>query len=479
MKPITTIFFFLVFVLSIGCGGEAGKSTPETNPSIQDDVAQDDSTLNVAFREAIKYENLQQELLQKMNDLTKNSTQFDKYLASSIKLYKNKKYADYSDLQDRVQKIPERFEHYGYKMVVEKLTPVLNNDTIPDAFKYNITKGICRKYTTSVKLDSALIYFKLINELYPRRKDKCIDISFPCITSTDNFLDSLRKENILPEKFLFLEAKSRMKLIECSCWFGGSWYNLSTVTEKYQELLSKYPDSEYADDAEFWLIGNRFYGEEQGGYPVSEIPKIKQFINKYPNSNRIPELIINIAYSYSIGSSTNPEEKIKQLDKGIEELKDLKINYQLDSLQVVEVKQLLDQLMSEKGEQIFDFTIVPLQRNYKIGEDIEVEIILKNKSSTTQKLKLFQNDSYSSFVIYPNRNIKFTPRAKTDNIKTEFTILRNESLKQKIKINELARHWDGGRLGQFSFEKEGVYYLNCFSRANYLTLKNIKINIIK
>ena len=139
MKPITTIFFFLVFVLSIGCSGEAGKSTPETNLSIQDDVAQDDSTLNVAFREAIKYENLQQELLQKMNDLTKNSTQFDKYLASSIKLYKNKKYAEYSDLQDRLQKIPERFEHYGFKMVVEKLTPVLNNDTIPDAFKYNLS----------------------------------------------------------------------------------------------------------------------------------------------------------------------------------------------------------------------------------------------------------------------------------------------------------------------------------------------------
>ncbi len=431
------------------------------------------------IHEVSNYQELRKELLQKRDDLYQSEIPFDKYLASSIALYKDEKYSGYSDLNNILQNIPKSFEYYSYKQGVENLNSILENDTIPEMFKYSIIKGICRKYTTSAKLDSALIYFNLITELYPSNKDECIDYSFPCITKTHSFLDSLRNENVPTDKFMFFEAKAKENMIHCSCWFGDSYYNYSIVEERYQELLTTHPNSEYADDAEFWLINYQNYGDEEGGYPLNEIPRIRQFTSKYPNSNLIPELLMNIAYSYSIEYSENIEQRIKNIDKGIKELKGLKINYQLDSIELVNVEKTLKQFEHQENELTYNIAIVPLKSDYKMNEEIEIEVTLSNNSSIPKTLKLFQNDSYVSFGIHPNKKAKFIPIAESDSIMKDFIILRDEPLKQNIKLNKLARHWDGGKLGRFSFEEEGLYYLTCFSRKNNLSSKQVKIYIKK
>jgi hypothetical protein len=254
-------------------------------------------------------------------------------------------------------------------------------------------------------------------------------------------------------------------------------YNLSIVKEKYQELLSKFPNSEYADDAEFWLINYQYYGEETAGFPISEIPKIKQFITKYPNSNRIVELIMKIAYSYSIFHSGNVDEQIEILSKGINSLKQLKLNYQLDSLQTANVNQTLKEYLYQRNEVIYDFTILPLKNLYKIGEDLEVEVILKNNSSKSQYLELFQNDSFFSFAIFPEKDIEFIASSDADLLTKKFEILSKDSIKQKVNLSKIARHWDGGKLGKFEIVKEGFYYLTSFSRINNLNSQQVKIQI--
>ncbi len=434
---------------------------------------------NSLIHKVANYEELRTELLQKRDELNESQMDFNEYLENSITLYKNDKYYDYSDLQYILKNIPNRFEYYSYDQGIGNLNSILESDSIPTVFKYNILKGLCRKYTTSAKLDSALIYFDLIKELYPSYKEDCIDHSYPCVTKAKFKLDSITNENTPTDRMLYFEAQVREDMIHCSCWFGDSYYNYSIVEEKYQEILTNHPNSEYADDAEYWMINYQNYGDEEGGYPLSEIPSIRKFVSKYPNSNLIPELLMNIAYSYSIQYLENVDDRIRNMEQGIEELRTLKKNYQLDSNQLARVEQNLKQFEHQKNELIYTLTVIPLKSDYKMNEDIEVEITISNNSSTPQNLRLFQNDSYVSFGIHPDKKVRFIPSEEVDSTKKIFEILKDEPLKQKIKINRLVRHWDGGKLGRFYFEEEGLYYLTCFSRENSLNSNQVKIYVKK
>ena len=360
MKRITILTSFLLLILFISCGPEKEKGIPNTNRSIRVDtlpvVLNQRDTMN---EKLINFYHLKKEFSKKKQDLQIEKTSFSKYLAASISLYKDKKYAPHPEMQKLRNQIPTGFESHRNPPNITQLTAILENDTIPEIFKFPIAKGVCKKYTTSAKLDSALRCFQLIKKIFPEKKDRCLDYSFPCITKTQRFLDSLKMENIIAQKFLFLEAGAREEMIKCSCWFGESWYNLSIVKDKYQELLLKFPDSEYADDAEYWLLNYEYYGDEQGGFPISEIPKVKKFIDKYPNSNRIVELIMKIAYSYSIAYSEDIDEHLTILNKGITTLKDLKLNYPLDSLQAVHLEQTLNQYEYQRNEVLYDFTVLP------------------------------------------------------------------------------------------------------------------------
>jgi hypothetical protein len=434
---------------------------------------------NSLIHEVANYKELRKELLQKRDELNESKIDIDKYLAESVTLYNDEKYAGYSDLQNILQNIPNSLEYYSYEQDIGNLNSILENDTIPIVFKYNILKGLCRKYTTSAKLDSALIYFHLIKELHPSYKDYCIDSSYPCVATAKKQLDSIRSENISADRLLFFEAKAREKMIHCSCWFGNSWYNYSIVEDKYQELLNSYPNSEYADDAEFWMINYQNYIGEEGGYSVSEIPNIRKFVSKYPNSDLIPNLLMNIAYSYSNNYSENVDNRIKNIEQGIEELIKLKNNYQLDSIEFARVEQNLLQFEHQKNELIYTLTVIPLKNDYKMNEDIEVEITISNNSSTPKTIELYANESYVSFKIHPDKNVKFIPIDDDDATKKQFSITRGEPIKQKVKLNSLVRHWDGGKLGGFNFEEEGLYYLTCFSRENSLSSNQVKIYVKK
>jgi hypothetical protein len=433
---------------------------------------------NSIYHDVENYQELQKELWQKMIKLDESILVFDKYLANSITLFNEEKYSGYSGLKNTLENIPKRFEDYRYELGVENLNLILEDGTIPEIFKYNILKGLCRKHTTSAELDSALIYFKLIEELYPSYKDECIDFSYPCVKKAYNRLDSIRNEDTSADRLLFLEAKTRQEMIHCCCWFGNSSYDYSIVEEKYQEILTNHPNSEYADDAEFWMINYRNYDGEEGGYPVDAIPTIREFVNKYPNSNLIPELLINIAHSYTSEYSEDIDDRIRSVELSIDELKALLSNYQLDSLEFARVEHNLRQFDHQRNKLIYSLTVVPLQSHYKLNEDIEVEIIISNNSSTSISLELFKNESYVSFGIHPDNKVRFIPEDDDDSTKMGFIITRGEPLRQKIKLNKLVRHWDGGTLGRFSFE-EGLYYLTCFSREHGLSSEQVKIIVRK
>lgn len=417
---------------------------------------------------------LQLEYMRKWNDLNSHDMEFNEYLAKAINLYKDKKYALYSN----IEYIPSRLEYYNYEKGVNNLNSILENDSIPEIFKYNILKGLCRNYTTSAKLDSALIYFELIKKLFHNHDDYCIQTSYPCVVKVKILMDSIKTHIVAPDQKLFFEANALSDLIGCSCWFGESWLNYSIVEEKYSKLLTNFQTSIYADKAEYWLINNNYFDGEGGGYSLSDIPKIKKFINKYPNSDLVPELIMNVAYSYSVAYSENIDDMIRNMEKAIEELRLLQNNYQLDSNQLAHVLNDLGYYEREKIQRIYTLTIVPLKTAYEVGEDIEVEISIANNSSIPRSLNLYENWSYVSFQVLPEKNVKFIPLDKDDGKIKTVTIKRGVPLKQKLILNRFIRHWSGA-LGRFNFEEEGLYDVSFSLKDKKLHSPQFKIYVKK
>ncbi len=426
-----------------------------------------------------EYQLLKDELWNKMNELDQNSLTFDEYLTKAILLYNNKNYSAYSDLQSIISSIPLNLSYFSYELTASQIDEKLNDKDIPDEFKHNIVQGLFQKYTKEVKLKEALFYYNKI-AIYPSNNDRCIEISYPCVLKLYNYLDSLKKENLAKDKFLFLEAIAREDLVHCSCWFGDSYYHYEIVEEKYKELLSKYPESEFADDADFWFINYAAYPSDgESGYLISDIPNIKKFISKYPKSDLIPALLINIADSYANDYQEYTDDRIKNLNRGIQELINLMKNYALDTLQKQIVEQSMAQYKQDINDALFTLTITPIKSNYKAGEDIEVEVELKNNSQVARKILLYKNNSLFTFNINPSKNIEFIPSGIVDTVKQEYILTFDKPIRQIIKLNKNARYWDSSNLGAFSFKKDGLYYVSCSSKFYSLGSNQCKIYIEK
>jgi tol-pal system protein YbgF len=88
---------------------------------------------------------------------------------------------------------------------------------------------------------------------------------------------------------------------------------------KFQELITKYPDSERADNAQFW-IGEIYYREKWYEKAILEYQKV---IEKYPKGNKVPASLLKQGFAFlNLGDKSNSrlilEELIRKYPKSNE-----------------------------------------------------------------------------------------------------------------------------------------------------------------
>ncbi|MDP3283858.1 MAG: tol-pal system protein YbgF [Desulfobacterales bacterium] len=80
---------------------------------------------------------------------------------------------------------------------------------------------------------------------------------------------------------------------------GGKY---AAAREKFQEMLTKYPDSDKADNCRFW-IGESFYQEKWYEKAIVEYQKV---IEKYPKGNKMQAALLKQGLSfYNLGDKEN------------------------------------------------------------------------------------------------------------------------------------------------------------------------------
>ncbi len=428
------------------------------------------------FKNSGKYKNsnfyeLSTDLIQTENLLNENPFPLSQYIKKIIEIQEDGKYNKFSDLKTRVSLLPSGIANFNFdNTTLFQAIDVINDNDIPVDFRYYTLAALCKKYTTEGNLVQALKYFDRIKLLTPYEKDRCIESSFLCVKKSIRALDSLKSIILSKDELLFKEAIVLSHLIQCSCWFGESYYHYDLVENKYNRLLSTFPNSEFADDAAYWLLDNRYFFAEDGGYDTDSIPEIRKFIKRYPNSNNIIDLLLNISSSYAEKYSDNIDELIRNIDLGIAELENLKKKYPLDSRQSANVNDMLGRFLYDKYNHIFDLSIVPNKTNYYFGEDIIIDVTLKNKSSQPRLISLYANHSFFKFDVDPNVHSTFEPFANVDTIKREYLLAYGQPIKQTIVLNKKARSLeDGGKLGRYVINTTGVHYINAFAANNYVS----------
>ena len=82
--------------------------------------------------------------------------------------------------------------------------------------------------------------------------------------------------------------------------------------KKFQELIEKYPRSERADNAQFW-IGEIYYREKWYEKAILEYQKV---IENYPKGNKVPASLLKQGLAFlNLGDKTNSRLILEELIK--------------------------------------------------------------------------------------------------------------------------------------------------------------------
>jgi tol-pal system protein YbgF len=127
-------------------------------------------------------------------------------------------------------------------------------------------------------------------------------------TTTAKIIPAGQSENQLGEDDIYRLAKQAFDQ-------GDS----DAARNKFQELLEKYPKSERADNAQFW-IGEIYYREKWYEKAILEYQKV---IENYPKGNKVPASLLKQGLAFlNLGDKTNSrlilEELIKKYPKSNE-----------------------------------------------------------------------------------------------------------------------------------------------------------------
>ena len=98
--------------------------------------------------------------------------------------------------------------------------------------------------------------------------------------------------------------------------------NMTEARKTFQELLERFPDSEQADNAQFW-IGETYYREKWYEKAILEYQKV---IETYPEGNKFPAALLKQGFAFvELGDAANARLILKELVRKHPETNEAKI----------------------------------------------------------------------------------------------------------------------------------------------------------
>jgi len=436
---------------------------------------------NSIFFDTNKYQKKLRELysFQNLNSLN-NPTSLNSLIMLIDSIQSNTTFNEYDDLKQMLTGFSRQV--YGLnrndklRVQVEK---AISENRLADKYLKYALNALSQFYTRKVELDKAIAYHDLLVKKFPEFDDYGVSSVMPCVKKVKTSIDSLEKLPLSEDEKLYKLGLLKERLVGCG-WFGESHLNFSIVCETFKNLVHKFPNSEYADNAELFLLNAKSNGDEGIEYSSELITEYRKFINKYSNSELIPEVKLHIAQIYSAYFG-EADEKIKMLNKASQELFDLKKKYpNMDSITFQNVSYQKEKIKKEKINITFELIVKSKKESYNLGEDVIIDVKLVNKTSVPQEISLYSNNShFATYIYFSKENPTFINSNLEDTLGIDIAIKKGNPLQQTIILNKETRYVKNGELGRFEFKTEGLYFLSVFTKNRHLHSKQIKFYINK
>ncbi len=319
-------------------------------------------------------------------------------------------------------------------------------------------------------------YYENYSELEKEEKEKIIENFTVFVEKITNLRKKVSESQEVEEK-----AKYQFQIAEEFYHFQTEIFQIRVEVgyehrasiKQYQIMLEKYPNSEFADNAEFkliWLTKAHFrdddvvelYGVEKN------VNLMKSFIKKYPKSELIPEAKIRIAYEYFEYVRYNDMEfsKIKMyINLAIKNCKDI-INNHPNSKQFNEASDLLKKANQYLDERNWNLQLKLNDTTFFIGDTVTLTFKLINLRDNDKEIRLYSN--LPNFEIYfsSKNKMKFVEglndtEALTREYKKHKKILAANGgyYTETLKLQELIalRTYSKNKYGRYIPTKEGKY----------------------
>jgi hypothetical protein len=396
---------------------------------------------------------------------------------------------DFRDSQIKYSEINQKYSANPNTRVRQKLTELkeslitlLPNSlyTSKDLEKY-LTDTIRDEYITANyylhmvkqaiyegKLKEALHYDSLVMADYPKMRTPTYKTQIAEVRRADEVHTMINKSGVPEDEKLWETGSMYYQLHRIAGPKGKNGINMTYPFSFLKRLKNKYPESQFADNAEFLMIRHveeelLAAGDEKMIQKV--IAEYHALLKKYPHSDVSPDMYHRLAWLY-FNVETDVPVKLMNLElarecinKILSEYPAYPVNHSLDGLD----KQI--NIALDKAN--WELKLILDKRTYNLNEPVVITFELKNTDSKAKPVSIPQNnlpgfalniERYDLFSDYYYAPAVFEPDYREFDKNTKDTLIeQNRKYTEKWNIMTTARSSTMTPPGKFVLTQEGRY----------------------
>lgn len=366
-------------------------------------------------------------------------------------------------------------------------------DTIKDKYLIaNYYLHMVKQATYEGMLKEVLHYDSLMLANYPAMRTLSYTTKIAAVRRADEMLAIINKSGAPEDEKLWETGSLYYKLHRIAGPQGKNGINMTYPFSFLKRLKNKYPESQYADNAEFFMI--RHVEEEilaAGDEKMIEkvINEYHALLNKYPNSELCPDMYHRLAWLY-VNVRTDVPDKLKNIEQArdcinkiLNEYPAYPVNHSLDGLD----KQIITSLDKANWE----LKLILDKRTYNLYEPVVITYELKNTGSNAKSVSIplgnlpgfaLTIERFDLFSDYYYAPAEFDPDYRVFDKGTKDTLIKpNGIYTEKWNILATARSTTMTPPGKYVLSQEGRYRITAkptdSSYNGYLQSNTIWITI--
>ncbi len=254
------------------------------------------------------------------------------------------------------------------------------------------------------KLKESLHYDSIMKNKYAGYRSDSHKFRMGKVADTYSKINDLTNKGLKEDEYLWQTGVLYSEMFAVTGPFDKGYPVLSYPFSFFRKLLRQYPDSPFADDADYRIMISHDKDEDRisSADQYRWIENYKKFLRAYPTTNCAPEIYERLAtlhLQYAQQAELLEPDKQNSYDQSR-----LYISNLIKDYPQFAKEQKIDALSAQLDSALYIFTwsfqIRSDKKEYQPGEPVIITYDLKNTDTKEKKLSLLTGDDSPNFITY-------------------------------------------------------------------------------